>query len=91
MPFTSKSQIRTCYSGKFPGWNCDEWLLHTPSVCCLPEKIGRSRGRSQGRSRCLRKGEKIKGKVKVGPRGGKYFMITEKDSKGVICEIKVYV
>ena len=40
MPFKSKSQLRTCYDRKPKGWDCDAFLDHTPSVCCLPEKKG---------------------------------------------------
>jgi len=86
MPFRSKSQLRTCYGGAMRGVNCNEWLQKTPSVCCLPERVGR-----KVKTRCLRKGERIKGLVQTGPRGGRFFTITEKDSQGVICTIKVYL
>ncbi len=92
MPFKSKAQLATCYSrnGKTKkgkkGWNCDKWLKETPSICCLPDKTGQP-----VKKRCPRKGEKIKGKVQTGPRGGRFFVIREKDSKGVICTVKVYL
>jgi hypothetical protein len=86
MPFRSKAQLQACYRRKDKRWNCNEWLKETPSVCCLPYQKG-----GTVRSRCIRKGERIKGPVQVGPRGGKYFVITEKDKKGNVCEIKVYV
>jgi len=86
MPFKSRSQLRTCYGKNEKNWNCDEFLKETKSICSLPEKKG-----GKPKSRTKRKGEKIKGKVKTGPRGGKYFEITEKDSKGIICKVKVYV
>lgn len=86
MPFVSKSQLRTCYGKNKKDWDCDEFLNETKSICSLPEKKGR-----KVRSRAKRKGEKIKGKVKTGPRGGRYFIIKEKDSKGIICTVKVYV
>lgn len=78
MPFTSKAQLRTCYSlkakaeaeGKTPAWNCDEWLKETPDASCLPERKGDERPKS---CRNLRKDERVTGPVQVGPRGGKYF------------------
>lgn len=86
MPFRSKSQLRTCYSLHDPRWDCDSWLRKTKGVCDLPEKVGMPR-----RSRTHRTGEAIKGQIQTGPRGGKYFTITEKDKDGVICEFKVYL
>ena len=86
MPFKSKSQMRTCYGRRPKGWNCDEWLEKTPSVCCLPEKAG-----MPVKSRCMRKGERVVGKVQTGPKGGKFFVISEKDGSGQVCTIKVYV
>jgi hypothetical protein len=86
MPFKSKSQLRLCYNKKDPRWNCDEWLKKTDSLCCLPEKLG-----YPTKCRTVKKGEKIKGSIQTGPRGGKFFVITEKDKKGVLCEIKFYI
>jgi len=87
MPFKSRSQLGTCYQkGDKGGWKCDEWLDKTPSVCCLPYKKG-----DKVKSRCMKSGERIKGKIQTGPRGGKFFTITEKDKKGIVCTIKVYV
>ena len=86
MPFRSKSQLQACYKRNDPKWNCNKWLQETPSACCLPYKKG-----GTVKSRCLRKGERIRGPVQNGPRGGKFFTITEKDNKGVICEMKVYL
>lgn len=86
MPFQSRSQLQTCYKRNDPRWDCAKWLQHTPSVCCLPYKKG-----AISKSRCLKKGERVKGKVQTGPRGGRFFTITEKDSKGKICTIKVYL
>jgi hypothetical protein len=86
MPFKSKSQLRTCYGRKRKGWDCKEWLDHTPSVCCLPEKANLPR-----KTRCMRQGERKVGKVQTGARGGKFFVIEEKDRRGVICVMKVYV
>lgn len=84
MPFRSKAQLRTCYAGRLPGFStqkCDEWLKETPSVCCLPERVG-----METKTRCQRNGEKVKGKVKTGPRGGRYFEIKEGN-----CVVKVYL
>jgi len=86
MPFTSKAQLQACYKRGDPRWNCDEFLAHTSSVCCLPYKKN-----GTVHSRCMRAGERIKGPVKTGARGGKYFEITEKDKNGVVCAVKVYV
>lgn len=94
MPFQSRSQLRTCYgrqtqqkktNGK-KGWNCKQWLSDTNSVCCLPEIKG-----MPVKSRCMRSGERIVGPIKTGSRGGKYFEITEKDNKGTICTVKIYI
>lgn len=100
MPFRSISQLSVCYSkrgfSKEKGltksrfsrgsWNCDKWLDETPSVCCLPYEKG-----DKVKSRCMKNGERIVGKVQTGPRGGKFFTITEKDKKGKVCTIKVYL
>jgi hypothetical protein len=86
MPFQSRSQLRTCFSKNDPRWNCKEWLKETPSICRLPEKKGLSI-----RCRGCRKGEKVIGPIQTGPRGGRFFIIEEKDRKGKICEVKVYI
>lgn len=86
MPFTSRSQLGACYKKHDTRWNCDEWLEKTPSVCALPYRKG-----IQTKSRNIRVGERIIGKVQTGSRGGRFFTITEKDNKGVICVIKVYL
>ena len=85
MPFKSKSQLRTCYGSKRKGWDCNKWLKETSSVCSLPEKVS-----SNTKIRRRRVGERIVGKIQTGPRGGKFFVITEKDKRGVICKVKVY-
>jgi len=92
MPFQSKSQIQTCYSRKPKGWNCDEWLIKTPDICNLPYKKSKSKN-PPTKSRKIKKGEIIKGKIQTGPRGGKYFIIKQyhPNSKKVKCTIKVYV
>lgn len=86
MPFLSKSQLRVCFNRHDPRWNCQEWLDKTDSVCCLPEKKG-----YRAKCRPQKKREKIKGPIKYGPRGGKFFTIKEKDEKGKWCEVKVYI
>lgn len=86
MPFQSKSQLSTCYNKKDVRWKCDQFLKETPSVCCLPYRKG-----GKIKSRCMNNGERIKGKVQTGPRGGKFFLITEKDKRGKICTVKVYI
>ena len=83
MPFKSKSQLQTCYKKHDSNWNCDQWLKETPSVCCLPYK----KIKGQHKTRCIRKGERIIGPVQTGPRGGRFFTITE----GGNCSTKVYV
>jgi hypothetical protein len=62
-------------------------LEHTPSICSLPER------KIQGmKTRNQKPGEKIKGPVQTGPRGGKYFVITEKSKNGTSkCKVKVYI
>lgn len=79
MTFQSKSQVRTCYYTKSKNpkksstWDCDKWLSETECVKGLPyEKNG---GKKKCRS--LKKGEKIRGAVKIGSRGGLYFEIKE--------------
>ena len=86
MPFTSRSQLRTCYKSNKKNWDCNEFLDATPSVCCLPERKGQPM-----KHRCLKKGERVKSKIQTGPRGGRFFTIQEKDKQGVICTVKVYV
>lgn len=86
MPFQSKSQLQTCYQKKYSNWNCDAFLKETPSVCALPYKKG-----YPSKSRKIKQNEKIKGKLQIGPRGGKFFIITERNSKGIVCSMKVYV
>jgi hypothetical protein len=39
----------------------------------------------------MRKGERIVGKVQTGARGGRYFTIEEKDTRGRVCIMKVYI
>jgi hypothetical protein len=39
----------------------------------------------------MKVGERIVGKIQQGPRGGKFFTIEEKDKKGKICVMKVYL
>lgn len=87
MPFISKSQMRVCYSGKYPRgkggkkWDCDKWLKETKNPECLPEKKGM-------KSKCLKKNTITKGKgskatskkhegrtIYIGPRGGKYILV----------------
>jgi len=82
------SQLRTCYGKHDKNWNCDEWLRKTPNVCCLPEKKGYP---TPTKCRKIKKNERIVGKLQIGPRGGRFFMITEKDGNKKICDVKVYV
>ena len=77
MPFKSKEQVRTCYYEKSKNpkstWNCDKWLSETECIKSLPyEKNGKA-----VKCRQLKKGEKIRGAVKIGSRGGLYFEIKE--------------
>ena len=87
MPFKSKSQLRLCYNKHDKNWNCDEFLEKTKNVCCLPEKL------AYGKPKCrpIRKGERVKGKIQTGPRGGKFFFITEKNKGKTVCQVKVYL
>jgi len=86
MPFKSKAQLRTCFSKRDPRWNCKQWVHETQSICNLPERVGQPK-----KSRTKRRGEKIIGKIQTGPRGGRFFVIKEKDKNGIICEMKIYV
>lgn len=86
MPFKSKAQLRTCYSARPKGWNCDAWLKETKSVCDLPEKVGMPM-----KFRSIRSGEITKGPIKTGPRGGRYFDITERSGRKVSCIVRVYL
>ena len=87
MPFKSKSQLRVCYNKHDPRWNCKEWLDKTDNLCCLPEKLGYE----AKKCRMIKKDERVVGSIQVGPRGGKFFVITEYNNKGKACEIKVYL
>lgn len=85
MPFESRSQLGTCYAGQMPGVDCDEWLRETRSVCGLPYRRG-----IVGNNRRV---QRRKGPVRVGPRGGRYFTITERDARTgkKLCTVKVYL
>ena len=94
MPFISKSQVRLCYSRSSPKspkstkkWDCNSFLKHTKtSICSLPNYKGGNKKKSAGRV-----SKRTVSRINTGPRGGKYRVITEKNSKGkVICEFKVY-
>ena len=100
MPFRSRAQMRTCYGKRSSTstrassskktssakWDCDEWLSKTENICCLPEKVG-----STKKCRPVKKNERVIGKVQTGPRGGRYFIITEKNKGNKVCEVKVYL
>jgi hypothetical protein len=76
--FSSKSQLRTCYSkklsaeaqGKKSSWDCDKSLQETPDPNCLPERVD---GTQHLKCRTMRKEEKITSKVYEGSKGGLYF------------------
>ncbi len=87
MPFQSKSQLRTCYSKHSKKWNCDKWLKETPSLCDLPEFTPPKSTKSiKPKTRTLRQGEIVKGKIQTGPRGGRFFLLTQGK-----CVMKVYL
>ena len=88
MPFKSKAQIRTCYyadsknSSKNPKstWDCVKWLSDTvKNGGCVKGLPYEKNGGKPSSSKCrqLKKGEKIRGAVKIGSRGGLYFEIKE--------------
>jgi hypothetical protein len=86
MPFKSISQMQVCYNKKDPRWSCDNWLKETEdSLCCLPHKKGPMKCRNK------KSGERVVGPIKTGPRGGKFFIISEKTKNGKDCQVKVYV
>jgi len=78
MPFTSQSQMSTCFSkqiiakskGKKWSWNCETWLSETPDPACLPYKKG---GHPRAKCRKLKPNEKIISPIFKGSRGGHYF------------------
>ena len=39
----------------------------------------------------MKDGERTIGPLQTGPKGGKFFVIEEKDKRGVVCIMKVYV
>lgn len=89
MPFKSRSQMRTCFGRAHnnkgtKSWDCAKWVEETPSICCLPEKKGRS-----SKCRKIKKGEKVIGPIQTGPRGGKYFIISEGGNPP--CQVKIYI
>ena len=90
MPFTSKKQLRTCYgsTSKSKKWDCDKMLEDTPNVCDLPES---SFSKQPKNLRVVKKEERTVSKTNTGPRGGKFFTITERDGKQKTCTLKVYV
>lgn len=89
MPFKSRAQLRTCYNKRDSRWDCDKFLKETPSVCNLPERTAKN---IKIKSRTMQPNEKVKGKIQTGPRGGRFFTITEKNKKGEVnCVIKVYL
>ena len=95
MPFKSKSQMRTCYGKQDPKWNCTRWTSETPSLCNLPNHNNNDNDNDNDypavKSRSLKDNEKIIGPIRVGPRGGRYFIINEVSSEGESCQMKVYI
>lgn len=87
MPFTSKSQMRTCFSrqlqaksqGKPWTWDCKLWAKETSDISSLPEKVSGSSHKSQASSKS---GKSKPSRVYQGSRGGYYFYIDN---------VKVYV
>lgn len=77
MPFKSVAQLRTCYTRRPKGWNCEEWLSKT-NLCALPE---RERGTLTEKQVTRKKGQvpaKL-GPLKTGSRGGKYREVRQGD------------
>lgn len=99
MPFQSRSQISTCYNKKGDhSWNCNLFLKETKqSICSLPYRKGSpkkeiERKGEKGSSKKRRVSKRTVSRIKTGPRGGKYRLITEKDNKGkIMCEYKLYI
>lgn len=85
MPFQSKAQVRTCYytnsknSPKNPNskWDCDKWLSDTAKSGGCVKGLPYEKNGHAVKCRQLKKGEKIRGAVKIGSRGGLYFEIKE--------------
>lgn len=86
MPFKSTAQLGKCYRSKDESWNCKKWVKETDCICCLPNRVGGYR------KRYMHSTEKVIGKTQTGPRGGKFFIIKEKDHKtNKMCHTKVYI
>ena len=80
--------MRTCYGKNDSRWDCNKWLKETPDICSLSEHG--KKGKMS--SRKIKVNEKIVGEVQTGPRGGKFFIITQKDAKGKeMCKVKIYL
>lgn len=83
MPFKSKAQVRTCYylRSKNPKstWDCDKWLTETTKDGGCIKSLPYQSEHSSSKKKCrqLKKGEKIRGEIKIGSRGGLYFEIKE--------------
>ena len=85
MPFQSKSQANVLLKNK--SIHHKEWLKATKiPLCCLPLKKGMPL-----KCRYKKVGESVIGKVQTGSRGGKFFLIKEKQSNGKYCITKIYL
>lgn len=71
MPFVSKSQMRVCFTTRPKGWDCEKWLKETPRPDCLPEKKGIKKTKP-----CPKKAPPKDGKIYIGPRGGRYMIVS---------------
>lgn len=47
MPFKSKKQMKACFAQNKPGWNCKEWVKHTPDIKSLPEHLKQHIGKKK--------------------------------------------
>jgi hypothetical protein len=79
MPFVSQKQRRLCYAmqslslkeGKKPTWNCEKWEKETSD-----KNLPLYKGMKVSKSRLTKSPseKKIKRKIHIGPRGGKYVI-----------------
>lgn len=67
--FHSRSQVRTCFTTRPKGWNCEKMLKDTSHPEALPERSGGHPHRKSSR------GKHSVGPLRKGSRGGKYRMI----------------
>lgn len=84
MPFQSLAQLRTCYAKHDPRWNCDQWAKET-DLSSLKERSPKKQHQTTKKSK-ISGGNLAKSKIYTGPRGGRYFYLTQGGTR-----VKIYV